>query len=103
MQVSRQKNMPIRARAARSWYPVDRRWLPDANLQIVTIHVVIKHVEFMISRKSMLKVLAGVPLLGAVACTGSAVTTERCGQGSERDLFSGLDSSPVNNCRGNLT
>jgi len=95
--------MPIRAGADRSWYPVDRRWLPDANLQIVTIHLVIKHVGFMISRKSMLKVLAGVPLLGAVACTGSAVTTERRGQGSERDLFRELDITPVINCRGTLT
>src|SRR5690625_7971259 len=57
----------------------------------------------MISRKSMLKVLAGVPLLGAVACTGSAVTTERRGQGSERDLFRELDITPVINCRGTLT
>src|SRR5690625_5336559 len=57
----------------------------------------------MISRKSMLKVLAGVPLLGAVACTGSAATTERRGRGSERDLFRELDITPVINCRGTLT
>lgn len=66
----------------------------------------------MISRKEVLKILAGFPVVGTLACTSSFATTERAarngrnraGAGSGgRDLFAELGVTPVINGRGTLT
>lgn len=66
----------------------------------------------MTTRKEMLKILAGIPVVGSIACAGSLATGERvagnarsvAGSGSQRrDLFAELDIKPVINGRGTLT
>ncbi|MFW6157253.1 MAG: aminotransferase class V-fold PLP-dependent enzyme [Balneolaceae bacterium] len=53
----------------------------------------------------MLQILAGVPLLGAVACAGSRSTSEQnqALNGDDRDLFEELNIKPIINGRGTLT
>ncbi|WP_310685105.1 aminotransferase class V-fold PLP-dependent enzyme [Aliifodinibius sp. S!AR15-10] len=60
----------------------------------------------MFSRRKMLKILAGIPLLGTMACTATQSTTGRQmepGSTDRRDLFEELGVETLINGRGTLT
>lgn len=67
--------------------------------------------KMMMSRKRMLKLLAGIPLLGAAACSSAGSLVTAASEGSRngtaprggRDLFKELDIEPIINCRGTVT
>lgn len=67
--------------------------------------------KMMMSRKRMLKLLAGIPLLGAAACSSAGSLATAASEGSRtgtaprggRDLFKELDIEPIINCRGTVT
>lgn len=60
----------------------------------------------MLSRRKMLKILAGIPLAGTTACTGAMSTIDRRRETSpagKRDLFDELGVQTLINGRGTLT
>lgn len=60
----------------------------------------------MLSRRKMLKILAGIPLLGAAACKGTMSTAARQSESDpagERNLFDELGVETLINGRGTLT